>query len=111
MVLGQKWVADYVSDVKIDFGHIWSLNATIFELDFKNGFFQFSSPLWSFKCDHLYFCASYTTFFFYCLSAGSYFSTKAGTKEIPYRDFFENFSKSPAQGKIHTQGGIPIGIF
>ena len=53
MVLDQKWVVNSISDVKIEFGHIWSLNATIFESVDKNGFFHFSRALWSFKCDDL----------------------------------------------------------
>ena len=53
MVLDQKWVGNSISDVKIEFGHIWSLNATIFESVDKNGFSHFSRALWNFKCDDL----------------------------------------------------------
>ena len=53
MVLDQKWVVNSISDVKIEFRHIWSLNATIFESVDKTGFFHFSRALWSFKCDDL----------------------------------------------------------
>ena len=53
MVLDQKWVVNSISDVKIEFRHIWSLNATIFESVDKNGFSHFSRALWSFKCDDL----------------------------------------------------------
>ena len=38
MVLDQKWVVNSISDLKIEFGHIWSLNATIFEPVDKNVF-------------------------------------------------------------------------
>ena len=53
MVLDQKWVVNSISDVKIEFRHIWSLNATIFESVDKNGFSHFSRALWNFKCDDL----------------------------------------------------------
>ena len=53
MVLDQKWVVNSISDVKMEFRHIWSLNATIFESVDKNGFSHFSRALWNFKCDDL----------------------------------------------------------
>jgi len=53
VVLDQKWVVNSISDVKIEFRHIWSLNATIFESVDKNGFSHFSRALWNFKCDDL----------------------------------------------------------
>ena len=53
MVLDQKWVVNSIPDVKIEFGHIWSLNATIFQSVDKNGISNFSRTVWGFKCDDL----------------------------------------------------------